>query len=55
MLSARRTLPPDANLDTSLLGTADLLSRTTNVSLCTMEQRQDEPIWVGKSDNVPGA
>jgi hypothetical protein len=54
MLSARRTLPPDANLDTSLLGTAALLSRSTNVSLRTMAQRQDEPIWVGKSDNLPG-
>ncbi len=36
-----------SNLNTRLLGTAALLTRTMGGLLNALEQRQDEPIWVG--------
>jgi hypothetical protein len=43
-----------SNLNTRLLGTAAMLSRTMNASLHTMEQqRQEEPIWIGKPGTTP--
>ena len=34
------------NLDVQLLGTAAMLSRTMNGMLNTLEQRQDDPLWI---------
>jgi hypothetical protein len=36
-----------ANLNTRLLDAAAMLSRTMGSMLTSLEQRQDEPIWVG--------
>jgi hypothetical protein len=36
-----------ANLNTRLLGAAGMLSRTMGGMLASLDQRQDEPIWVG--------
>ena len=40
-----------ANLDTRLIATAAMLSRTMNSTLQMLEQRQDEPVWVGPQAN----
>jgi len=36
-----------SNLNTRLLGTAGMLSRTMGGMLAALDQRQDDPIWVG--------
>jgi hypothetical protein len=36
-----------ADLDTRLLGTAAMLSRTMSDALQMLEQQQEEPVWVG--------
>ena len=36
-----------SNLDIQLLSTAAMLSRTMGCMLTALDQRQDEPLWVG--------
>jgi hypothetical protein len=42
-----------ASLDTKLLDTAAMLSRTMGGILDSLQEAPDEPLWIGRPDNSP--